>query len=126
MNVNNKKEYINLKEDCAEKVDIEARAHRDTVYRLHQSELEVKALESKLYGSMEKLQSAKNEITSLINEIREHKENIDYLEIDNKHLKNEISTLSTKNKDKLLKLRNKSTKLMSDAIKRIQSLKNDI
>jgi chromosome segregation ATPase len=86
----------------------------------------VKALESKLYGSMEKLQSAKNEITSLINEIREHKENIDYLEIDNKHLKNEISTLITKNKDKLLKLRNKSMKLMSDAIKRIQSLKNDI
>jgi len=75
---------------------------------------------------MEKLQSAKNEITSLINEIREHKENIDYLEIDNKHLKNEISTLITKNKDKLLKLRNKSMKLMSDAIKRIQSLKNDI
>jgi hypothetical protein len=31
MTVNNKKEYINLKEDCAEKVDIEARAHRDTV-----------------------------------------------------------------------------------------------
>lgn len=70
-NVNNKKEYVTLREEFTEKVENESRAHRDTVFKLHQSELEVKALESKLYGSLEKLQHAKNEITNLIHENKE-------------------------------------------------------
>lgn len=48
LSVNNKKEYVTIREECAEKIDLESRAHRDTVFKLHQSELEVKALESKL------------------------------------------------------------------------------
>lgn len=126
LSVNNKKEYMILREECSEKVDLEARSHRDTVFKLHQSELEVKALESKLYGSMEKLQSAKNEITSLLGEIKELKDNVEYLDNENKKLKNDISTINNRNNDKLTKIRNKCSKFMSNAIKKIQLLKNEI
>lgn len=115
-----------MREEFSEKVENESRAHRDTVFKLHQSELEVKALESKLYGSLEKLQHAKNEITALINENKSYKEKEILLEDHNKELNSEISKNLNHYNTNINKLKNKSVTFMQSAIKKIQFLKNEI
>lgn len=124
--VNNKKEYMTLREEFTEKVENESRAHRDTVFKLHQSELEVKALESKLYGSLEKLQHAKNEITNLISENKDCKEKEFYLDTHNKELKSDITKNMNYYNDKITKFKGKSVLFISSAIKKIHLLKNEI
>jgi len=78
-----------LRDDCAEKIDTESRAHRETTSNLHKSELEMKALETKLYSSSEKVQSCKNEIVMLKSEITSNKNIINELEITLKNSRND-------------------------------------
>lgn len=80
-----------IRDECAEKLDNEARAHRTTVATLHKNELEIKALETKLQSATDKIQSCKSELTMLKSDNTSKKDTINELEFTIKNLRNEIS-----------------------------------
>lgn len=101
---------MTLREECAEKVDSETRAHRATVANLHKHELEIKALETKLASATDKVQSCKSEISMLKSDITSKKEATQELEFTIKNLRNDLSETINSYREKLSKLGSKSSK----------------
>lgn len=80
--ISSQKDFMQFREECNEKVEKEARAHRETLSRLHSKDLENKGLENKLESLNEKLNSAKQFYTIKENELIKAQSQISLLEKD--------------------------------------------
>jgi len=120
------KEFMAMRDEFAEKLDAEARAHRAMTSNLHKSELEAKALETKLQTATDKVQTCKSEISMLKSEIASKKDTIIESEITIKNLRSELGDIINSYKEKMSKLGNKCSKYIANAMKKIQSLKMEI
>lgn len=120
------KDLMSLREEFAEKLEAEARAHRAMTSNLHKSELEAKALETKLQTATDKVQTCKSEISMLKSEIASKKDTNIELEITIKNLRSELGDSINSYKDRMSKLGNKCSKYITNAMKKIQSLKMEI
>lgn len=124
--LSSQKEFMAMRDEFAEKLDAEARAHRAMTSNLHKSELEAKALETKLQTATDKVQTCKSEISMLKSEIASKKDTIIESEITIKNLRSELGDIINSYKEKMSKLGNKCSKYIANAMKKIQSLKMEI
>lgn len=124
--ISSQKEFMTFREECNEKVDKEAKQHRETLSRLHAKDLENKSLESKFESLNDKLNTTKqflvakeNENLSLNKLIAEHNE-----EFKNKEIK--LNSVQAELREKIRNIKLKATKAIQQAIKKINEFKFEL
>jgi len=120
------KEFMAFRDECNEKVEKEAKSHRETLSRLHSKDLECKSYESKLESANEKIGNFKALQVTKERELENLSNNLNKLE---QELKNQSLSAASKEselKEKLRQVKIKAVKAIHICMKRVNEFKYQV